>query len=135
MVRWDRLTPRKLMSRILPVHAKFPMTLGTAMSETADLNVREQIVRIDRALAEGHKFSADNQKLAEEALKLTAEQRKLGAEQLKFGAEQQKFYEEALKLRRDRGLAPWLAVIAISGGVGGIIAGVTSILHLFGKIP
>ncbi len=35
------------------------------MSETTDIDVREQIVRIDRAIAESHKFSAANQKLAE----------------------------------------------------------------------
>jgi len=98
------------------------------MSETIDHELREQIARIDRAQAETHKFSTETQKLAEETLKLNAEQHK-------FGAEQQKYYEEALKLRRDRGLAPWLAVIAISGGIGGVIAGVTSILHLLGKIP
>jgi hypothetical protein len=112
------------------------------MSGATEMELREQLARIDRAQAE-------TQKLAEEARKLSAEEHKLGAEHLKFGAEQFKFsaeqlklaaeerkpYEEALKLRRDRGLAPWLAVIAISGGIGGVIAGVTSVLHLLGKIP
>lgn len=91
------------------------------MSEIGELDLKEQLARIDRAIEETHKFS-------EEA-------RKLGTEQLKLSAEQFKLTEEALKLRRDRGLAPWLAVVAISGGVGGIIAGVTAILHLAGKLP
>jgi len=63
------------------------------MSESADLDLKEQLARIDQAR------------------------------------------EEALKFRRDRALAPWLAVVAISGGVGGIIAGVTAVLRLAGKLP
>ena len=112
------------------------------MNESADLDLKEQLARIDQAREEALKFSAEQHKLAAETLKLGAEQNKLGAEQLKMttealklGAEEHKLREEELKLRRDRGLAPWLAVVAISGGVGGIIAGVTAILHLVGKVP
>ena len=98
------------------------------MSESADLDLKEQLARIDQAREEALKFSAEQHKLTQETLKY-------GAEQQKLMAEERKLFEEALKLRRDRGLAPWLAVVAISGGVGGIIAGVTAILHLAGKLP
>lgn len=91
------------------------------MSESEDLDLKEQLARIDQA--------------REEALKFSAEQHKLAVEQQKLMAEQLKLTQEALKFRRDRVLAPWLAVVAISGGVGGIIAGVTAILHLAGKLP
>jgi hypothetical protein len=84
------------------------------MSETTNLDLKEQASRIDRMIAETQKFM-------EETLKLTREARK--------------YDEEAQKLRRDRGLAPWLAFVAISGGVGGTIAGITAILHLLGKVP
>ncbi|MCB8879515.1 hypothetical protein ACELLULO517_04665 [Acidisoma cellulosilytica] len=46
------------------------------MSETApehDLDIREQIVRIDRALAESRKFQAEQQKLIAEAAKYERE--------------------------------------------------------------
>lgn len=105
------------------------------MSESADLDLKEQLARIDQAREEALKFSAEQHKLAAETLKLGAEQNKMTAEALKLGVEEHKLREEELKLRRDRGLAPWLAVVAISGGVGGIIAGVTAILHLAGKLP
>jgi hypothetical protein len=82
------------------------------MSDAAvELNLREQIARIDRAQAETEKF--------------VAEQRKLLAEQTKLSA-------EALKFQRDRVLSPWLAIVAILGGVGGIIAGTVAVLRLVG---
>lgn len=77
------------------------------MSGAGDLDVREQIARIDRAMEETHKFTAETHKLT----------------------------EEALKLRRDRWLAPLLVVVALIGGIGGTIAGITSILRLLGKAP
>jgi hypothetical protein len=66
------------------------------------LDLREQIERIDRQRAEGHKFMAEQHKLA-------AEQQKLVAEELKLTA-------EALKLSRDRWLAPWLLLASITSG-------------------
>jgi len=39
----------------------------------ADLDLREQIARIDQAQAETRKFAAEQQKLVEEALKLARE--------------------------------------------------------------
>ncbi len=67
--------------------------------ERERLDLREEIGRIDL--------------LREEALKFTAEQRKPTA--------------EALKLSRDRLLAPWLAV---AGLIGGIITVASAIAHL-----
>jgi hypothetical protein len=83
------------------------------MSETADLNFRDLLARIDRQQAETRKFVAEQHKLNAEAEKLTA---------------------EALKLERDRRLSPWLAAVAVTGGIGGIIAGATAIARLAGWI-
>jgi len=75
----------------------------------ADLDLREQIARIDRALAETHKFQAETNKLQEEA---------------------QKLLEEGRKYRRDRWLAPWTLGVAILGGVG--LGIVQLVAHLAG---
>jgi len=75
----------------------------------ADLDLREQIARIDRALAETHKFQAETNKLQEEA---------------------QKLLEEGRKYRRDRWLAPWTLAVAILGGVG--LGIVQLVAHLAG---
>ena len=60
----------------------------------AGLNLREQLARIDN--------------LREEALK--------------FAAKQHKLAEEATKIRRDRWLAPALAVVSFLGAIGGLIS-------------
>jgi len=77
------------------------------MSETFD--IEEQRVRIRRAIEESEKFSA--------------EQRKLSAEERKLVA-------EALKLERDRLLSPWLVIVAVVGGVGGLVAGLAAVFNL-----
>ncbi len=62
------------------------------MSDAAaehDLDLREQIVRIDRALAESRKFQA----------------------------EQQKLIVEAAKYERERRLAPFVLAISLSAGI------------------
>ena len=82
--------------------------------------VQEQLARIRRAWAESDEFNA--------------EQAKLAAEQSKLAAEQNRFVAEALKFDPDRRLPPWLAVAAISGGIGGTIAGAVEILGLTGLI-
>ena len=105
------------------------------MSESDNLDLKEQLARIDHAREEALKFSAEQRKLAAEQQKFLEETLRSGAERQKLMAEELKLTEEALKFRRDRGLAPWLAIVAISGGVGGIIAGVTAVLHLAGKLP
>jgi hypothetical protein len=91
------------------------------MSDTFD--IEEQRVRIRRAIEESEKFSAEQRKL-------TIEQEKLAAEQRKLYAEESKLLAEALKLQRDRLLSPWFMIIAIFGGIGGTIAGITAIINL-----
>lgn len=63
---------------------------------TARLNLAEVIARIERSQAETRKFVAEHDKLASERSKLDA---------------------EALKLRRDRFLAPALALAATLGAI------------------
>ena len=53
----------------------------------------------------------------------------------KYYAEQAKLVAEAMKYNRDHRLSPWLAVAAISGGIGGTIAGAVAILKLAGILP
>ncbi len=100
------------------------------MSDTAPdpIDIRAIIARIDRDQAETGKFAAEQRKL-------TAEQSKLTAEQNKFWAEQAKLAAEAMKMQRDRFLSPWLVAVAIGGGLGGMVAGVTAILRLLKLIP
>jgi hypothetical protein len=75
------------------------------------LNIREQIGRIDRARAE-------SEKLAEETRKFVSEQHKLDA--------------EALKLSRDRGLAPWQAAALTAGGIAALVASLVSLAKSMG---
>jgi hypothetical protein len=72
------------------------------------LDLRAEIARIDRDRAE-------SEKLRQETEKFVAEQRKLIAEGRKF--------------ERDRWLAPWLAIVTVTGGVLGIA---TFLAHLIG---
>ena len=50
------------------------------MSDTADLDIKEQITRINRSIEETRKFVAEQRKLMEEAGKLTAEAAKMNRE-------------------------------------------------------
>jgi hypothetical protein len=68
------------------------------------------LARVDRDIAQ-------NQKLRAESETFNAEQRKLYREELKLGAEQLKLAAEGAKLRRDHGLAPWLAIAGLVGGI------------------
>jgi len=52
------------------------------------------------------------------------------AETDKVAAEQRKLTAEADKLSRDRGLASWLPAFVILGSVGGLVAGVATLLRL-----
>jgi hypothetical protein len=65
-----------------------------------ELDLREQIVRIDRAIAETGKFQA----------------------------EQRKFIAEAQKLDRDRWLAPALAIAAVIGGLLGVASFIAKLI-------
>jgi hypothetical protein len=86
------------------------------MGETTDnFDLKALSARIDRDLAETGKLLAETRKFVVEQAKLQAEQDKLGAEQA--------------KLQRDRGLAPWLA---ISGLIGGLLA-IATLLARIGR--
>ncbi len=99
------------------------------MSDTIDL--REQLARIDRALAETHKFQQETNKLQAEGMKLQQEAAKLGFEGIKLQQEAAKLSVEGIKLqqeagklgaerdklRRDWRLAPWLLAASVGGGV------------------
>ena len=65
------------------------------------LELQEQIARITR-------MNAETGKLQEETLKLVSEAHKLAA--------------EARKLNRDHGLAPWLVIVGVVGGMLGILS-------------
>lgn len=73
------------------------------------LDVRAQLVQIDRALAESQKFHAETQKLL--------------AERVKLGA-------EAGKLNRDRILAPFIAGAATLGAGAGLLAAIQAFLRV-----
>jgi hypothetical protein len=81
----------------------------SSTAEPGEINLREQLVRIDRAIAETRKFQEESDKFA-------AEQRKLAAEATKLAGEQVKFAAEAAKLTWDRKLAPWALFAAVIGG-------------------
>jgi hypothetical protein len=81
-----------------------------------DLDLREQIARIDRAIAESEKFTAEQRKLRAEDMKLAAEQHKLMREAEKYRAEE-------MKLWRDWRLAPWIIIASLVASlIGGIVA-------------
>ena len=77
-------------------------------SNPPDLDLREQIARIDRTQAELSKLLAEQPKLVAETAKLTA---------------------ETLKLERDRRVS---TLLAITGLIGGILAIIQFVLHLRG---
>jgi hypothetical protein len=64
------------------------------------LDLREQLIRIDRAMAESHKFQAEREKLL----------------------------AEAAKLNRDRWLAPVLTIAAVIGGLLGTATFVAKVI-------
>ena len=64
------------------------------------LNLREQLIRIDRAIAESQKFQAEREKLL----------------------------AEAAKLNRDHWLAPVLAIAAVIGGLLGTASFIAKVI-------
>lgn len=91
--------------------AMLPYMSELSEDNLAQANFREILARIDRQ--------------REEALKFAAEQRKLIAEEQKLRA-------EAEKLSRDRGLAPWTLVFVMLGALGGVSAGLATLVRLTG---
>ena len=81
------------------------------MSDTAfpELDLREQLARIDREMAEGHKLKAETRTLDDQRY-LSSE--RLIVEREKFIAERQKALAEAMKLERERWF-PWVQLIAV----------------------
>lgn len=74
------------------------------MDDASELDIREQITRIDRSMAEYHKFAAEEAKLRAETLK---------------------FYTEERKLDRERWWFPWLQVftaLATNAVIAAIVA-------------
>lgn len=68
------------------------------------LDLREQIVRIDRAIAETHKLQAESDK----------------------------FHAETLKLGRDRWLAPFIAIATLVAAITGAVAGFAALFRVYG---
>jgi hypothetical protein len=72
-----------------------------------ELNMRDVLARIDRQQEETRKFVAERHKLDAEA-------------------------EEARKLERDRGLAPWQATAITVGSLAALVASVVSLAKSMG---
>jgi ElaB/YqjD/DUF883 family membrane-anchored ribosome-binding protein len=83
------------------------------MSDAQDDLTRER-VEIRRWIAETDKLRAEQQKLLAEAPRLLAEQQKLMAERD--------------KLVRDRGVAPWLAIVGVVGAITGLVVGASPLI-------
>ncbi len=90
------------------------------MSE-ASPDLKEQLARIDLALAQSARAHEETRKFVDEQHKLMAESAKLAAEQQKLAAEAIKFGAETGKLRMDRYVAPLLAAAAVGGAIGAVL--------------
>jgi hypothetical protein len=75
------------------------------MSGYPDIDLREQLIRIDLAIAETHKFQQESDKFA----------------------------AEARKMARDYRLSPILVVGAVATGIGSLLGAITFVLRLSGK--
>ena len=79
------------------------MSEMAAEPKDSSLWLEQQLAQVARAREETRKFLEEGHKLQAETMKLHAEALKLDA--------------EAMKLHRDRGLAPWLAIVGLVGGL------------------
>lgn len=84
-------------------------------TEYPDLDVREQIARIDRLIVEAAKFR-------EETRRIDAEREKLREETRRIEFEREKLREETRKISRDQTLAPWQIVVTAMGTGGALVA-------------
>ncbi|MBV8592375.1 MAG: hypothetical protein JO212_20340 [Acetobacteraceae bacterium] len=84
------------------------MAYYISMSGSADFDLREQLVRIDRMLAETHKFQEETNK---------------------FAAEQRKLIAEAAKRNRERWWSPVLAITALIGGLLGLASFIAKVMQ------
>lgn len=89
----------------------------TGSTDQTQIDLKEQLARIQRMIDESDKFRAEQRKLIAEGEKLSAEERKL--------------YAEGLKINRDRWLAPVMVIIAAIGAVTATIISTITLL----KIP
>lgn len=89
--------------------------MSQATADYSSLDIREQIVRIDRAIAETQKFQAGVGRMNVEASKLSAETSKLDAEGRKLG--------------RDVRLFSIVVAVTFVSAVGGLVTGILSLLR------
>ena len=92
--------------------------MSDAAADRSGLDIREQIVRIDRAIAETQKFQAEIGRMNIEAAKLSAETRKLDAEGRKLG--------------RDARLSSVVVAVTFVSAVGGLVTGILSLMRASG---
>ena len=92
--------------------------MSDATADFPSLDIREQIVRIDRAIAETQKFQAEVGRMNIEASKLSSEARKLDAEGRKLG--------------RDARLSSLVVAVTFVSAIGGLVTGILSLLRASG---
>ena len=92
--------------------------MNDAAADLPSLDIREQIVRIDRAIAETQKFQAEVGRMNIEASKLSSEARKLDAEGRKLG--------------RDAWLSSLVVAVTFVSAIGGLVTGILSLLRASG---
>jgi hypothetical protein len=90
------------------------------MPDEAELNLREQIARIDRVIIEGQKFALEAQKFAVEQRKLDADSRKLDAEARLFDRNRWQGWQVVI--------AAMTAGAALTGAVAGITLAVVKLV-------
>ena len=92
--------------------------MSDAAADISGLDIREQIVRIDRAIAETQKFQVEVGRMNVETSKLNAETHKLDAEGRKLG--------------RDARLSSIVVAVTFVSAVGGLVTGILGLLRTFG---
>ena len=92
--------------------------MSEAAADLSGLDIREQIVRIDRAIAETQKFQAEIGRMNIEATKPSAETRKLDAEGRKLG--------------RDARLSSIVVAVTFVSAVGWLVTGILSLMRASG---
>ena len=89
------------------------------------LDLQEQVTRINRSIAETAKYAAEQHKLA-------AEQGKLAVEQGKLAAEAQKLYAEARLFDRNRWQGWQIVITAMTAGAALFGASAAFVKLVFG---
>lgn len=94
--------------------------------QTAALDLRAEIARIDRDRAEAHKLDIEARKIDEERRLYVDRQL---SEMRKFDAEREKLFAEALKLERERRWFPWVQLLAVAGSSAVVAAVISRLIH------